>query len=607
MRHPFLLVAFCLVVSCAFAQTFTQINATTAAVPTQAIRGDFDNDSIPDLAVANSKTPSVTVLLMNANGTVRARRDFVVAQNPTGITAADLNHDRKLDIITSNQDPNSSRTMSVLMGNGDGTFQPAKYFYGGVKPIGITSADVDSDGHFDIITGEVGTDPNEPERPSNHIIITHGTGTGTFNRQSQYLDLGSRNWVNMSALAAGDFDGDGKVDIVMLESNDAAHLGDVFLMRNIGEANGFTNFEQLLVGNVNEPTEFAVDDVNQDGRSDVIVTYNQCRIWEEGCEDFAIHVGYFQSKADGTFPFIPVGLWPGDEALARFHGPSAGDINRDGLKDVVVTTRLVGDATSSVIVFLQQSNGTFTNSTGLPVYKLFRTTLGEDQDMVSGDTLTADFNRDSRLDLVATGADAKVAFLLNTFGVRTCAPYFENRRVKICLPLFSTFTSPVQVLANTHDTIPVEAMKIYVDGVQKFFTRDDFLSARITLPVGDHRMTVKAWDKLGAFSQSINFTVSNGCVISGIDRTVRLCSPIAGSTVASPVRIQAVLSSAGTVFAGKVYVDGETKLTTEYGSRQVDVTVPMSPGTHRITIRGWDAAGAYSTSFSVNVAALTSQ
>ena len=63
-------------------------------------------------------------------------------------------------------------------------------------------------------------------------------------------------------------------------------------------------------------------------------------------------------------------------------------------------------------------------------------------------------------------------------------------------------------MANTTNTNQIQTMRIYIDGLSRFFGTEDFLSTRLSLPPGDHRMTVKAWDRFGPFSQTIYFTVS---------------------------------------------------------------------------------------------------
>jgi hypothetical protein len=279
--------------------------------------------------------------------------------------------------------------------------------------------------------------------------------------------------------------------------------------------------------------------------------------------------------------------------LSNFFGPSAGDVNADGLKDVMVTIHRAGKSVSSVVVFLQRPDGTFANG------KIYDTNMPA-ADPFFGSTLAEDLNRDGRLDIAVTGNQNQVAALINKTPVDGCPAPAQFRAVKLCLPLFSTVSSPVQVLANTRDNLPIEAMRVYVDGVSRFFTTDDLLSGRLNFPEGDHRMTVKAWDRLGSFSQTINFTVSTGCVLPGTDRTVKICSPANGSTSGSPVRLTATIADSGDVKAVQIYIDGSLEETTSF-AQLVDRSLPMSTGTHRVTVKAWDAAGQFSQTVSVTV------
>src|SRR5215813_15503053 len=102
---------------------FTEPDTATAAGPVKLLRADFNNDSLPDIAIANKDAGTVSVFLMTATGELRSRQDFAVGQNPNAIAAVDFNHDHKMDLLTTNADPNELHTLSILFGNGDGTFR----------------------------------------------------------------------------------------------------------------------------------------------------------------------------------------------------------------------------------------------------------------------------------------------------------------------------------------------------------------------------------------------------------------------------------------------------------------------------------------------------
>jgi len=162
------------------------------AVPFAALMvtsGDFNGDGKLDLAVANNVTlgsPSViSILLGNGNGTFQPAVNYNVGLTSYWVTAADLNGDGKLDLITANH---SSGDVSVLLGNGDGTFQPAVSYAAGVGPTKVVVADLNNDGKPDLAVSNF---------YSQDITILLGHGDGTFQGVIDYyrFEEGSGNTI----------------------------------------------------------------------------------------------------------------------------------------------------------------------------------------------------------------------------------------------------------------------------------------------------------------------------------------------------------------------------------------------------------------------------
>jgi hypothetical protein len=396
----------------------------------------------------------------------------------------------------------------------------------------------------------------------------------------------------LTKLAVGDFNKDGWPDIAFIEaggSNGSKPLGDVYVLLN----NHDNSFRAMKVADESEPTDISVADVNQDGIDDILTTRYGCGNQDEcGGETVSLGVDYFRALGDGTFAAPESESSNVQEFLGYFTDPLAADLNLDGLKDIVVFVHTSGASFMEAIVYFQSQQGTF-----FDVKKTYQTSL-QDGDFGAG--AIADVTRDGRLDMLLASGNGQVAALINTTPIRGCPAPSVFRAVHVCLPFSSTISSPVQVLANPLDTLPIEAMKIYVDGLSKFTTKDDFLSARLDLPLGDHHVTVKAWDRLGNFARSFNVTVASGCVLSGLDRSVKICAPAAGTMVSSPVRIQATLSDSGIVQAAQIYVDGTIKFAASF-TDLVDISLAMSRGNHRITVKGWDAIGEFSQTIQVTV------
>lgn len=115
--------------------------------PVGITRGDFNGDGNLDLAVANNSF--VSILLGVGNGTFLPAMNINIGDSPLlGILAADFNGDGKLDLAVTNDAPGNN--VSVLLGNGDGTFQAAVNFEVGQSPEVIIAADFNNDGAIDI-------------------------------------------------------------------------------------------------------------------------------------------------------------------------------------------------------------------------------------------------------------------------------------------------------------------------------------------------------------------------------------------------------------------------------------------------------------------------
>src|SRR5216683_1870684 len=95
------------------------------ASPSSVAVGDFNADGVPDLAVANTDSNSVSVLLGNGDGTFQTAQSSAVEIQPSSVAVGDFNADGVPDLAVANR---GSNDVSVLLGNGDGSFQAARSF-----------------------------------------------------------------------------------------------------------------------------------------------------------------------------------------------------------------------------------------------------------------------------------------------------------------------------------------------------------------------------------------------------------------------------------------------------------------------------------------------
>jgi hypothetical protein len=126
--------------------------------------------------------------------------NYSVGLTATSLAAGDFNGDGKLDLAVATD---SSNNVSVLLGNGDGTFQPAVNYGVGVSPRALALGDFNGDGKIDLVTANT---------YSNNVSVLFGNGDGTFQAS---VDYPSGSFPQPQSLAVGDFNGDGRLDLAV--------------------------------------------------------------------------------------------------------------------------------------------------------------------------------------------------------------------------------------------------------------------------------------------------------------------------------------------------------------------------------------------------------
>jgi hypothetical protein len=159
---------------------------------------DLNGDGHPDLTVANGVDGTVSVLLGNGNGTFQTAVSYAAGSFPAAIAVADLNGDGKLDLAASDFDEDGN--VYVLLGSGNGTFQTAVPYPTGSPANGLVSGDFNGDGKPDLGVTNLGG-----------ITLLLGFGDGTFYRGKSYAAASFPNNPG-GTIAKGDFDADGKLD-----------------------------------------------------------------------------------------------------------------------------------------------------------------------------------------------------------------------------------------------------------------------------------------------------------------------------------------------------------------------------------------------------------
>lgn len=218
--------------------------------------GDVNRDGNPDLIVgdaSNSNGTTVSVLLGNGDGSFQSPVNTAVGNYPLGIALADLNHDGKLDIAVANQ---ADSTVSVLFGNGDGTFALHGTYSVGSGPVGIAIADLQNNGSQEIITTN--------ENASTITVLRPLTNTWTWSgtRQPNRQDFPTGSYP--TDIAVADLTHDGKLDV--LTANNDSNNVSIFMGNG-----GWRYFScTATVPTLSAPYSITTRDVNRDGKIDII-------------------------------------------------------------------------------------------------------------------------------------------------------------------------------------------------------------------------------------------------------------------------------------------------------------------------------------------------
>jgi hypothetical protein len=248
---------------------------------------------------------------------------FPVGTNPQAVAYGDFNGDGKLDLAVVNTGGNN---VSILLGNGDGTFGAPNNVSVGTAPAGIAVADFNGDGNLDFaVTNTVAGNPV--------VSIYLGNGSGGFNLNANYA-----TGTGPTGVAAGDFNGDGFPDLVVANSS----AGTVSVL--FGQSGG-TFAAQVSHGAGNNPVSIAVADFNGDGKPDFAVA-NKTTIPT---------VSVFLYNGTGSFPFagaFQTSITGSPVAIV------AGDFENLGHIDLAVACQPVAPSIQGTLTVLENPNGT---------------------------------------------------------------------------------------------------------------------------------------------------------------------------------------------------------------------------------------------------------
>ncbi|HEV2177941.1 MAG TPA: FG-GAP-like repeat-containing protein [Terriglobia bacterium] len=390
------------------------VDYSTGTNPQSVAVGDFNNDGILDLATANFNDNTVSVLLGKGDGSFSGATPFGTGTGPMSIATADFNGDKNLDLVVTTP---SASAVSVLLGKGDGTFGTQTPFATGLEPSHVIAGSIcGKAGIVDLVVTDSGV---------GDVSVLCGKGDGTFPSHGESLVL-----AEALALTAGDFNGDGITDLAVTSALGKTNTVSILLGTGNGKFGAAINFSTGI-----NPASIATADFNGDGKLDLVVA-------DSGDNAVSVLLGNgdgtFQSTTTSSaVASNPVGLGvadfnldknldvaavsesnssvsvllgngngsfalPADYSTGTNTNPQAvgiGDFNGDGNLDLAVVNE---EASGSVTILLGSSTGVFTAASASPA-------VGSNPVSVA----VGDFNGDGKLDLaVANSSDSSVTILL---------------------------------------------------------------------------------------------------------------------------------------------------------------------------------------------------
>ena len=279
------------------------------------IAADFNGDGRLDLAGPGGT--GVRVQLATGEGTFAPAVSWPVASSAQDLAAGDFNGDGRVDLAVTINDP--AVGLSLLLGNGDGTFQaPLNFPNGsGFDSPTIAAADLNNDGRLDVVIGHQVACFTAPCRVARGITVMLGDGAGGF-QPAREIDIGTET----ARVAAGDFNRDGIPDLAIASSQ-----ARLVLLRGVGDGSFVQQPTLTLVeGNTlgMDATDVDVADFNGDGVQDLVVAValNGSRT--------AVLTG----NGDGTFRMPPLLITEPDLLVPQYQ--AVGDFNGDGFADLAL-------------------------------------------------------------------------------------------------------------------------------------------------------------------------------------------------------------------------------------------------------------------------------
>lgn len=464
------------------------------------IAADFNGDGLPDVAAtAQFGGTTMDVLLNSGDGTFRTLSAFDAGISPSAPAAGDLNGDGVLDLVVPDYGNTfgTNNQLRIFLGNGDGTFGPRLlYHLEGNHPDAAAVGDFNRDGKLDVVVAIA-----QSAAKDGIVQVLLGNGDGTLQAPVTYSTASGAGLVSVA-----DLNGDGFLDLVVGTSSGMS----VLLGRGDGTFQSRQDYTFASGAN-----GLVLVDINHDGKADVAATTS-------------VDLSVLLNKGDGTFgAAISTPIEQGGGNIV------AGDLDQDGMVDVVVSHGVAS-------VYFGNGDGTFRT----PVSYL----------PGSGVATIAQFDAKPGLDLIVNGASyttTGVAFLSNLGDGTFLAPraYLDPYELNIATKDLNGDGKP--------DLIGVTGQPSTVNGAVSIFLNDgtgEFLN-RVDYEVGEYPRAVVGADVDGDGKQDL-------AVGNQIDHTVSILIGNGDGTFQTAKSYPASTTAPQTIAAGDFNGDGAQDLVT---------------------------------------------
>jgi len=437
---------------------------------------DFDRDGKPDLGVVHGNI--VSIFFNQDAGNFSFPTDTFLDPSFVSVQAlaADVNNDGKIDMVILQSQPTQ---VLVLLGNGDGTFQPPLALPLVNTPFAMGLGDFNGDGKIDLAVRECPATTTDCD-----IAVYRGKGNGTFALDTVLPAPGSASFTH--SLVVTDLNRDGKLDIATaaLSGSSAAPTANFTVFFGRGDG----SFRSPMVtpvaftvpaGSVASPPSIVAGDFNGEATPDIgVETGSICG--GSACGQSTMNI-FIDNGAGG---FTLKGSFPSSTT----EGPNnwlATDLDNDLRTDLA---RFSGAIRSgSFQTWANNGRGTF--SPIASPYSDFTPTYAEVRDL----------DLDGRHDVIVSISDFGITDVLvglNQNGTPNCPPPPSNElQAKLCTPTATTNSTTFTVKASGNSPVGIKRLELWVDGAKRAQALDDQLLATLTLKKGTHQVTVVAVDQ----------------------------------------------------------------------------------------------------------------